>query len=80
MTTSALAVARSTETPLTPSAVRQRADMTTADMADLMGMSEYGYKQWESGQRRPGGPAWRLLHLIDVASERTIADLRSFKS
>lgn len=49
---------------LTPAAVRAKAKLGKAEMAALLGMSEFGYNQWEVGTRRAGGPAYRLLHLI----------------
>ncbi len=44
--------------------VREQAHLTQAQMAPLMGMSLYGYRKWEQGQRRISGPAAALLRLI----------------
>ncbi len=49
---------------LNPLEVRQRVALSEGEMADLMGMSLNGYQQWESGRRRPGGPAFKLLALL----------------
>jgi putative transcriptional regulator len=50
--------------PIAPRDVRQRARLTQAEMAPLMGMSLSGYRKWEQGQRRVSGPAATLLRLI----------------
>jgi len=50
--------------PISPREVRQRARLTQAQMAPLMGMSLSGYRKWEQGQRRVSGPAATLLRLI----------------
>ena len=34
-------------------------------MATLFGMSEFGYGLWENRTRRPGGPAYGLLFLLN---------------
>ncbi len=52
-------------TPLDPRRVREKAKLTQAQMAPLMGMSLSGYRKWEQGQRRISGPAAALLTLID---------------
>lgn len=61
--------------PTDPKPVREKAGLTSEEMAGLMGMSRYGYEAWENGTRRPGGPAFRLLHLIADDPARTIAAL-----
>ena len=50
--------------PIAPREVRERANLTQAQMAPLMGMSLSGYRKWEQGQRRVSGPAATLLRLI----------------
>jgi len=51
--------------PLDPRRVRERAKLTQAQMAPLMGMSLSGYRKWEQGQRRISGPAAALLTIIE---------------
>ncbi len=65
MTSSKLPADAKPATPRDPEAVREAAGLSVEEMADLMGMSLNGYQSWESGLRRPGGPAQRLLQLID---------------
>jgi len=60
---------------LSPSKVRENADLTQDQMARIMGMSPFGYAQWESGTRRPGGPAFRLLYLIETGGKTIVEDL-----
>ncbi len=60
----------------TPLEVREKAGLTVAEMAELIGMSESGYKLWESGARRPGGPAYKLLALLDAHPKETVTLLR----
>ena len=62
-----------------PTQIRQSADLTRAEMAKLLGMSEQGYSQWELGARRPGKPAYRLMYLIATAGTPIIEALRSAK-
>ena len=52
--------------PIAPREVRERAKLTQAQMAPLMGMSLSGYRKWEQGQRRVSGPAATLLRLIQM--------------
>ncbi len=77
--TAAATVSDSAIDAVSPAKVRDRAGLTKTDMADLLGMSEYGYLQWESGLRRPGGPAFRLLHLIDRKGADVIEMLRDVR-
>ena len=65
--------------PLSPANVRKTAGLSQTDMADLLGMSAFGYAQWEAGTRRPGGPAFRLLHLIERDGQTVIDALRTIK-
>ena len=51
-------------TVLTPREVRERINLTQAQMAPLMGMSVSGYRKWEQGTRRVSGPAATLLQVI----------------
>ncbi len=55
-----------------PAAVREAAGLSIKQMADLMGMGLDGYQAWENGLRRPGGPALRLLRLIDNDPKKVI--------
>ncbi|UYV38680.1 transcriptional regulator [Rhodobacteraceae bacterium D3-12] len=50
---------------LDPKTVREKAGLTADEMASLMAMSGFGYTAWENGTRRPGGPAYQLLRLLD---------------
>lgn len=50
--------------PVIPREIREKAHLTQAQMAPLMGMSLSGYRKWEQGQRRVSGPAETLLRLI----------------
>ena len=50
--------------PVIPREIREKAHLTQAQMAPLMGMSLSGYRKWEQGQRRVHGPAETLLRLI----------------
>jgi len=64
---------------LTPESVRKSVGLTRAEMATLLGMSDFGYAQWELGSRRAGGPAYRLLHLIQESGTPVIESLKRFK-
>ncbi|MCI2400515.1 helix-turn-helix domain-containing protein [Aliiroseovarius subalbicans] len=55
---------------LSPAKVRKAAGLTEGEMAELMGMNPNGYGLWERGMRRPGGPAFRLLRLIQDDAAR----------
>ena len=65
--------------PLDPRAVREKAALSEEDMAHLLGMSTNGYRLWENGQRRPGGPAFKLLGLIARDTEATLRHLRELR-
>jgi putative transcriptional regulator len=54
---------------IAPREVRQKARLTQAQMAPLMGMSLSGYRKWEQGQRRVSGPAATLLRVIEREPE-----------
>ena len=62
-----------------PTQIRQSVDLTPAEMAGLLGMSEHGYSQWELGTRSPGKPAYRLMYLIATEGTPIIEALRSAK-
>lgn len=55
--------------PIVPREVRQKARLTQAQLAHLLGMSVSGYRKWEQGQRRISGPAATLLRLIEKEPE-----------
>lgn len=60
---------------LDPKAVREKAGLPQTEMAALLGMGSFGYRQWEEGTRRPGGPAFRLLYLLNDNPANVIAAL-----
>lgn len=60
-----------------PRAIREKAGLTRAEMAELLGMSEFGYSAWEAGTRRPGGPAFQLLRLIEADPQMVRATLKA---
>jgi DNA-binding transcriptional regulator YiaG len=60
---------------LDPQSVRNKAGLSLTEMADLIGMSEAGYNAWEKGTRRPGGPAYKLLFLLDNNPKDIVAQL-----
>lgn len=55
--------------PADPRAVRRKARLTQAAMAELMGMSLSGYRKWEQNRREVSGPANVLLHVIEREPE-----------
>ena len=63
-----------------PLSVRSKAGLDLTEMANLMGMSEAGYEAWEKGTRRPGGPAFKLLYLLDNNPKEIVAQLSRLKS
>ncbi len=63
--------------PVTPREVRQKAKLTQAQMAPLMGMSLSGYRKWEQGVRRVSGPAGTLLRVIQKEPEAVRRALQS---
>ena len=50
--------------PITPREVREKANLTPAQMAPLVGMSVASYREWERGTRRVSGPSAVLLLVI----------------
>ena len=48
-----------------PRQVREKANITQAQMAPLMGMSLSGYREWEQARRRVSGPVATLLHIME---------------
>ncbi len=65
---------------LNPLSVRTKAGLNLTEMANLMGMSEAGYETWEEGTRRPGGPAFKLLFLLDNNPDAIVAQLGTRKT
>ncbi len=63
-----------------PRAIREKAGLSEDEMAKLIGMSVYGYGQWENGQRQPGGPAFKLLGLMAQDTEATVHGLRNLEA
>ncbi|MBE1282841.1 MAG: hypothetical protein GJ676_05980 [Rhodobacteraceae bacterium] len=57
---------------LLPGIVRKKLGLSSPDMAELFGMSEVGYRSWEVGSRRPGGPALKLLALLDLQPKKVL--------
>ncbi len=64
------------KTKIDPKTVREKAELSQEQMAVLMGMSSDGYLSWEQGERRPGGPAFQLLRLIDDDPKAAIKTLQ----
>lgn len=60
----------------TPREVRERIQLTQAEMAPLMGMSLSGYRKWEQGERNVSGPAATLLQVIASEPEAVIRALQ----
>ena len=58
---------------LLPGIVREKLGLSSPDMAELFGMSEVGYRSWEIGSSLPGGPALKLLALLDTQPKRFFA-------
>ncbi|MBU2983374.1 hypothetical protein KO498_16330 [Lentibacter algarum] len=69
-----------TSTELKPQAVREMLGLELAEMAEVMGMGEFGYSAWERGTRRPGGPAFQLLKVINDAGSKVLPVLRDVQS
>lgn len=65
---------------LDPLSVRTKAHLNLTEMANLMGMSETGYEIWEEGTRRPGGPAYQLLFLLNNNPDDIVAQLGTRKT
>ncbi|WP_299425282.1 hypothetical protein [uncultured Shimia sp.] len=65
---------------LDPLSVRTKAGLNLTEMAHLMGMSEAGYETWEDGTRQPGGPAYKLLFLLDNNPDAIVAQLGTRKT
>ncbi len=63
--------------PVTPREVREKVNLTQAQMAPLMGMSLSGYRKWEQGTRRVSGPAATLLRVIEKEPEAVRRALHS---
>lgn len=62
---------------LLPGNVRKKLGLNCEAMAKLFGMSEVGYRGWEMGSRRPGGPALRLLALLDAQPQKVLGWLQA---
>ena len=67
----------SADAELKPQTVREKAGLELAEMAKLMGMGEFGYGAWERGTRRPGGPAYQLLKVINAAGPQVLPILQA---
>ncbi|KUJ80972.1 helix-turn-helix domain-containing protein [Ruegeria profundi] len=61
-----------------PLEVREKVGLTISEMAELIGMSEFGYRMWEQETRRPGGPAYKLLALLNAHPKETISRLQQY--
>ena len=44
--------------------IRARLNVTQAEFADKIGVSQPTVAMWESGIRKPGGPAKKLLNML----------------
>lgn len=64
------------KTELCPREVREKAGLEISEMADAMGMGEYGYGAWERGIRQPGGPAFQLLKVINANPDQILPELQ----
>ena len=49
--------------------IRQTASMTQTALAEFLGVSLKTVEAWESGYRKPGGAACRLLCLVEANPE-----------
>jgi putative transcriptional regulator len=47
-------------------AIRSRFKLSQAEFASLLGISVGTLRNWEQGLRRPEGPAWVLLHVVEL--------------
>ena len=65
-----------TQPDLEPQSLREAAGLSQEEMAELLGMGDYGYSAWERGARKPGGPALKLLALIATDPVAMVAALR----
>lgn len=65
------------EPEILPESVREKLGLDSAEMAELIGMSEFGYRSWEMGNRRPGGPALKLLALLDAQPKQVLGWLQA---
>ena len=65
-----------TQPGLEPQSLREAAGLSQEEMAELLGMGDYGYSAWERGVRKPGGPALKLLALIATDPVAMVAALR----
>lgn len=71
---------KQTSIQLDPKTVREGANLSEDEMADLIGMSVHGYRLWENGQRQPGGAAFRLLGLMAQDTAEIVRRLRAIES
>ena len=71
---------KQTSIQLDPKAVREGANLSEDEMADLIGMSVHGYRLWENGQRQPGGAAFKLLGLMAQDTAEIVRRLRAIES
>lgn len=59
-----------------PRLVRERADITQAQMAPLVGMSLSVYREWEQRRQRVSGPVATLLRVMEREPEAVRRALR----
>lgn len=59
-----------------PRAVRDRLNLTRAQFAALIGVSERTVEGWEQGRRTPSGPALTLLRVADRYPESVLDAVR----
>jgi DNA-binding transcriptional regulator YiaG len=60
---------------LDPKTIRNKIGLNLSEMANLMGMREKQYDLWEQGMRGAGGPAYRLLYLLEKDPNEIVAQL-----
>lgn len=55
--------------PVDAKDIRERAMLTQAQIAPMLGMSVSGYRKWEQDRRRISGPGAILLRVLDKEPE-----------
>lgn len=59
--------------PSSPSAIRERLELSQEAFASLMGVSVRTVQDWEQGRRKPQGPARSLLRIAEQFPEVFVA-------
>ena len=63
--------------PLMVKKIRKRMHASQTEFAHLIGVSVDTLQNWEQGRRRPVGPAFVLLRVVEAHPETVVAALRS---